>query len=183
METKDGRTRVITVLRIGHRIERDKRITTHVALVARAFGADRIIISTKDEHLARTIQSVGKRFGGTFLIETGVDPKKFIKQWKGTIVHLTMYGEELGKAVAQIDRKSDLLIIVGAEKVPPYFYEIADFNVSVGNQPHSEVAALALFLDRFTKGAWPKKQFHGNIEIIPSNKGKKVKTKPPVGKP
>jgi len=75
------------------------------------------------------------------------------------------------------------LIIVGAEKVPPYFYEVADFNVSVTNQPHSEVAALALFLDRYTKGAWQKKKFDGNIEIIPSNKGKKVKSKTTVGKP
>ncbi len=86
-----------------------------------------------------------------------------------------MYGETLEKAVKQIDSTKDLLIIVGAEKVPPYFYEVADFNVSVGNQPHSEVAALALFLDRFTGGAWLKQRFHGNIEIVPSNKGKKVK--------
>ena len=35
---------MIIVLRIGHRIGRDKRITTHVALVARAFGANKIII-------------------------------------------------------------------------------------------------------------------------------------------
>jgi tRNA (cytidine56-2'-O)-methyltransferase len=174
---------VITVLRIGHRISRDKRITTHVALVARAFGADRILVSTKDDTLARTVQSIGGRFGGEFHIETGVNPKKFIQHWHGTIVHLTMYGEELEKAIAQIDKKNDVLIIVGAEKVPPYFYEAADYNVSVGNQPHSEVAALALFLDRYTKGAWLKKQFHGNIEIIPSNKGKKVKSKPPVRTP
>ena len=174
---------MITILRIGHRIDRDKRITTHVALVARAFGADRIIISTKDDMLTRNIQSVGKRFGGDFQVETGVDPKKIITQWNGTVVHLTMYGEELEKAVAQIDKKNDLLIIVGAEKVPPYFYEVADFNVSVTNQPHSEVAALALFLDRYTKGAWQKKKFDGNIEIIPSNKGKKVKSKTTGGKP
>ena len=174
---------MIVVLRIGHRIERDKRITTHVALVARAFGADRILVSTKDENLARTIQGVVKRFGGRFSIETGVDPKKFIKQWKGTIVHLTMYGEKLEKAVEQIDKNNDVLIIVGAEKVPPYFYDIADVNVSVGNQPHSEVAALALFLDRFTNGAWQKKRFKGNLEIVPSNKGKKVKAKQAMGAP
>ena len=33
----------VVVLRIGHRIGRDKRISTHVGLVARAFGADGII--------------------------------------------------------------------------------------------------------------------------------------------
>jgi tRNA (cytidine56-2'-O)-methyltransferase len=165
---------VIAVLRIGHRIDRDKRITTHVALVARAFGADTIFITTKDEKIKKNIQLVCKRFGGDFQVETGLDPKKIIKSWKGTIVHLTMYGVELEKVVDHIDTDRNLLIIVGAEKVPPYFYEIADINVSVGNQPHSEVAALALFLDRFTKAAWQRKNFHGNIQIIPSVKGKKV---------
>jgi tRNA (cytidine56-2'-O)-methyltransferase len=165
---------MIAVLRIGHRIDRDKRITTHVALVARAFGADTIYITTKDDKIKKNILSVCKRFGDDFQIETGIEPKKIIKSWEGTIAHLTMYGEELEKAVHQINREKDLLIIVGAEKVPPYFYEVADWNISVGNQPHSEVAALALFLDRYTKGSWMKKRFHGNIEIIPAVKGKKV---------
>ena len=51
---------------------------------------------------------------------------------------------------------------------------MADFNVSVGNQPHSEVAALAVFLDRISKGEWLGKKFNGKMEIIPCNKGKKV---------
>jgi tRNA (cytidine56-2'-O)-methyltransferase len=168
---------MIAVLRIGHRIDRDKRVTTHVALVARAFGADTMYITTKDEKIKMNIQSVCKRFGGYFQVQTGIDYKKIIKNWNGTIVHLTMYGEELDKAIKQLDTNRDLLIIVGAEKVPPYFYEIADLNVSVGNQPHSEVAALALFLDRFTKASWQKKQFDGNIQIIPCVKGKKVLSK------
>ena len=54
---------MITVLRIGHRIGRDKRITTHVALVARAFGADKIIIDKKDVNIEKNIKSVCKRFG------------------------------------------------------------------------------------------------------------------------
>ncbi len=168
---------VIAVLRIGHRIDRDKRVTTHVALVARAFGADIMYITTKDEKIKQNIQSVCTRFGGNFQVQTGVDHKKIIKNWKGAIVHLTMYGEELEKATKQLDTNRDLLIIVGAEKVPPYFYKVADLNVSVGNQPHSEVAALALFLDRFTKATWQKKPFDGNIQIIPCVKGKKVRSK------
>jgi tRNA (cytidine56-2'-O)-methyltransferase len=168
---------VIAILRIGHRIDRDKRITTHVALVARAFGADAIFITTKDEKIKKNIQSVCTRFGGDFQIETGVDYKKIIKSWNGTIVHLTMYGEQLEKAIRAIDIKKDLLVIVGAEKVPVYFYEIADLNIAVGNQPHSEVAALALFLDRYTKGTWQTKEFDGNIQIIPCVKGKKVLSK------
>ena len=46
---------MITVLRLGHRKGRDKRITTHVGLVARAFGADELLISTKDEGIEITI--------------------------------------------------------------------------------------------------------------------------------
>jgi len=165
---------MIAVLRIGHRIGRDKRITTHVALVARAFGADKILIDTVDKKIMETIRSTCARFGGNFEIETGIDKKKILKEWKGVIVHLTMYGEKLENCIKKIDKKKNLLIVVGAEKVPPFVYEMADFNVSVGNQPHSEVAALAIFLDRYNKGLWQRKKFYGKLEILPSNKGKKV---------
>jgi len=168
---------MIVVLRIGHRISRDKRITTHVALVARAFSADKIIIATKDRQIEDNIRSICERFGGDFEIETGVDYKKIIKQWKGTIVHLTMYGDELEKSITKIGKNTDILVIVGAEKVPPQIYHMADFNISIGNQPHSEVAALAIFLDRYTNGRWLRKKFNGKIEILPSNKGKKVISK------
>jgi tRNA (cytidine56-2'-O)-methyltransferase len=168
---------MITVLRIGHRIGRDKRITTHVALVARAFGADKILVDIQHKKIEENIHLTCNRFGGNFEIETGVDKKKVLKDWKGVIVHLTMYGEKLEKSIKKIDKKKDLLIVVGAEKVPPYVYEMADFNVSVGNQPHSEVAALAIFLDRYNEGLWQSKKFNGKLEILPSNKGKKVISK------
>jgi len=168
---------LIVVLRLGHRIDRDKRITTHVALVARAFGADSIFITTKDDKIKKNIQSICRRFGGDFQIETGVKPKRIINDWKGVIVHLTMYGEKLVETIDRIDKKNDLLIIVGAEKVPIDYYNSADFNVSVGNQPHSEVAALAVFLDRYTNGNWISKSFNGKIEILPCYKGKKVISK------
>ena len=168
---------MIIVLRIGHRISRDKRITTHVALVARAFGADKIYIDTKDKNIEKTISSTVKRFGGNFEISTGISKKNVINNWNGTIVHLTMYGDELEKSIKKIDKNADILIIVGAEKVPPYIYEAADFNISVGNQPHSEVAALSIFLDRYTVGAWKNKKFNGKLEILPTNIGKKVISK------
>ena len=165
---------MITIFRIGHRIHRDKRITTHVALVARAFSADKIIIDTKDNKIEETIRSTCKRFGGHFEIESGVNVKKILKNWNGMIIHLTMYGENLDKSIKTIDKNKDLLIIVGAEKVPAYIYDAADLNISIGNQPHSEVAALAIFLDRITKSKWIKKRFNGKIKITPSRKGKKV---------
>ena len=168
---------MINILRIGHRISRDKRITTHVALVARAFGADKISIDTEDKKIEETISSTCKRFGGNFKIETGVDRKKIIREWNGNIIHLTMYGEDLEKSIDKINKSKDLLVIVGAEKVPPQIYELADYNISIGNQPHSEVAALAIFLDRYTNSLWKKKKFKGKIEILPSNSGKKVISK------
>ena len=168
---------MIIVLRIGHRISRDKRITTHVALVSRAFGADKNFVDTEDKKLEKTMRSTINRFGGNFEIKTGVSKKDIIKKWNGPIVHLTMYGDELDKSIKKIDKSKDLLIIVGAEKVPAYIYDVADFNISVGNQPHSEVAALSIFLDRYTNGSWQKKKFNGKLEILPTNKGKKVISK------
>lgn len=171
---------MIVILRIGHRIQRDKRITTHCALVSRAFGADKIFIDTLDKKIEKTVLSICKRFGGNFEIKTGVKTKKILNEWNGIIVHLTMYGEKLDEIVKKIhtkNNKKDILIIIGAEKVPRYIYEIADFNLSVGNQPHSEIAALAIFLDKITKGKWIDKKFNGKLEIVPCNKGKKVNLK------
>ena len=66
------------------------------------------------------------------------------------------------------------MVIVGAEKVPGEVYEMVNFNVAVGNQPHSEIAALAVFLDRYLKRKGLEKDFKGKIKIIPCKKGKKV---------
>jgi tRNA (cytidine56-2'-O)-methyltransferase len=165
---------MITVLRLGHRKGRDKRITTHVGLVARAFGADELLISTKDEGIGITLDDVTKRFGGNFRIKTGIRWRKILKNWEGTKVHLTMYGEHIDDVIPRIPKNKELLIVVGAEKVPKDVYQMADFNVGVGNQPHSEVAALAVFLDRFLNGDGLRRDFKGKVTILPSKNGKKV---------
>ena len=174
MSDKD-RSFKVEVLRLGHRPERDKRITTHVSLVARAFGSDGIHIDTKDSTLENTISSVSSRFGGDFWIRTGVKRKGLLNSWNGTIVHLTMYGAPLNQVIDDIPRDEDILIVVGAEKVPPDVYDSAHFNVSVSNQPHSEVSALALFLDRYFDGKELDREFGGGeVRIHPANKGKVV---------
>jgi len=164
---------MIVVLRLGHRPTRDQRVTTHVALTARALGADEIWVSTEDQGLEKTIRSVVERFGGEFKIKTGVDWRKAIKAWKGEVVHLTMYGESLSKALPTI-RARDLMIVVGAEKVPREVYGLSDRNVSVGNQPHSEVAALGIFLDRLKKGRTLERRFGGKLTVVPNPRGKTV---------
>jgi len=141
----------ITVFRYGHRPDRDKRITTHVALVARALGAKDIIIGTKSREIEETVTDVVHRFGGEFRIRTGVQWRKFFREWKGIVVHLSMYGTDLKKVIHEIKKATDILVIVGSKKVPGEFYHLSDFNVAIGHQPHSEVAALAIFLDRVTQ--------------------------------
>jgi len=168
----------IYILRLGHRPERDKRVTTHVALTARAFGAQGIYVSTRDEELERSVRSVVKRFGGDFCITTGVKWKELLRNFEGTMVHLTMYGTHIDDALPHIRNAMTerLLIVVGAEKVPPEVYQAATFNVGMGNQPHSEVAALAVFLDRIKQGEGLRADFQGHMKVIPCARGKKVVT-------
>ncbi len=168
----------IVVLRMGHRPYRDKRVTTHVGLVARAFGADGMIIAdAKDRGVEASIQKVTDLWGGPFFIRSGEPWKSVVKKWRsdgGLIVHLTMYGRPLEETLAEAKGK-DLIIAVGAEKVPGELFKLADINVAIGSQPHSEVAALAVFLDRLFGGAELKKEFKNEkLRIIPSQKGKKV---------
>jgi tRNA (cytidine56-2'-O)-methyltransferase len=165
---------VIEVLRIGHRPARDKRITTHVCLVARAFGADSVVVDTADRTIEKTMAGVSRRFGGDFSVRTGVKWSSHIRAFQGTKVHLTMYGTSLEEAVLRIPKAAPVLIIVGSTKVPAQVYDMADFNVSVGNQPHSEVAALAMFLDRWFQGRELRRDFGGRLKVIPSPRGKRV---------
>lgn len=164
---------MITILRLGHRAARDKRVTTHVALAARAFGADRIVVSTRDSRLEATVRAVVRRFGGGFEIETGVPWRRFLREWPGPKVHLTMYGLPIGDVLPLVPR-DNLLIVVGAEKVPADVYRLVDWNVAVGNQPHSEVAAVAVFLDRLLGGEGVTRSFRGRLTIRPRARGKAI---------
>jgi tRNA (cytidine56-2'-O)-methyltransferase len=74
------------------------------------------------------------------------------------------------------EQRGEALVVVGAEKVPTEVFGICDVNVAVGNQPHSEVAALALFLDRYFGGVAHRREFAGaRLTIEPSAKGKQVR--------
>lgn len=164
----------IRIVRIGHRPDRDKRVTTHVALSSRALGASGIYVDTHDSKLEENIKSMTERFGGNFEIETGVKWKSVIKDFDGTVVHLTMYGQRLDESLPKIPRDKDMLVIVGAEKVPFDVYERADFNISVGNQPHSEIAALAIFLYCYTEGDMLYSSRNGKMTVIPNERGKTI---------
>jgi len=67
------------------------------------------------------------------------------------------------------------MIFVGAEKVPGEVYKLSDWNVSVTNQPHSEIAALAVFMHELLKGKELGKKFRkAKVRILPTARGKKV---------
>jgi len=174
----------IVVLRWGHRPRRDARLTTHVALTARALGASGIILSDiKDPKIKETIEKVTKNWGGPFFFEMGTPWKKVVREWKangGIVVHLTAYGEniETSNVLQRIKASGkDILLLIGSQKVPKEFFSeaVSDFNVAIGNQPHSECASLAIFLDRFFEGKELTKKFeNAKIGIIPQKRGKKI---------
>jgi tRNA (cytidine56-2'-O)-methyltransferase len=176
----------VMVLRWGHRPQRDARLTTHVALSARALGASGFILSDIEDHkIEETVRRITHNWGGSFAFEMGTEWRKIVKKWRangGMIVHLTAYGENIEtsdvlKRVKASNRA--ILVIVGSQKVPSIFFsrDVSDFNVAIGNQPHSECASLAVFLDRLFEGDELNRRFqNAKVRIVPRRRGKKVVT-------
>ena len=154
----------ITILRLGHRFERDKRISTHIALVGRAFGADRLVLDTRDQRIKESIDSVNENWGGEFEVKFTDNFRGFVKKFDGIKIHLTMYGVNIND-IEFPGGKENVLVVIGGKKVPSEIYEMADHNIAIGNQPHSEVAALAVFLDRLFEGKELENEFEGKQKI------------------
>lgn len=170
----------VVVLRLGHRPGRDERMTTHVGLTARALGADRAYFEREAASAAETVRDVTDRFGGPFDVELLDSPARMLREWEGAIAHLTMYGlpiTEVEGEIREAHREEPLLVVVGAEKVPFSVYERADWNLGVTNQPHSEVAALAVFLDRLFEGRELARGWEdASRRVVPEAMGKTVES-------
>ena len=170
----------VCVLRLGHRPGRDNRMTTHVGLTARALGADRVSIAGDASNSRDTIRDITDRFGGPFEVELTEEWRPLVRDWPGVVVHLTMYGERVQDVEGAIrerhrDEGDPLLVVVGSQKVPFDVYDAADFNVGVTNQPHSEVAGLAVFLDRLFEGAELDREWtDADRRVVPRATGKEV---------
>ncbi|HMK53704.1 MAG TPA: tRNA (cytidine(56)-2'-O)-methyltransferase [Methanobacteriaceae archaeon] len=170
----------VKVLRLDHRRVRDARITTHVCLTARAFGASGVFLGgDRDKKLMENVHDVSKRWGGSFQVDYQKNWDNLIDEWKnngGEIVHLTMYGEPVQKIIPQIrDSKKNKMVVVGGSRVPTEVYQKSDWNVAVTSQPHSEVSALAIFLHLLFEGQEFDLDFEGgDIKVLPSAKGKTV---------
>ncbi len=166
----------VSVLRLGHRAGRDPRLTTHLALAARAFGAERLYLNPPDAELAQRVASVARSWGGTFEVVPAPNWREPISAFPEAVVHLTMYGEPLARLLPRLRRRSRLLVVVGGAKVPGEVYERATWNVAVGHQPHSEVAALAVLLERLLGLPGPGAWRGAARAIVPTARGKRVRT-------
>lgn len=168
-------TRKIGILRLSHRHFRDQRMTTHVALTARALGADSFAYTGEhDINMENSLRDIVTRFGGNFSVTYLEGYAAYMKQWQGKKVHLTMYGENHRQTIAKLQdsKNKDLLIIVGGAKVPIPVYKLADYNTAIGHQPHSEIGAVAIFMTELLGTdklytVYPDAQF----KVEPNSKG------------
>ena len=111
----------LSVLRLGHRRDRDKRITSHLGLTARAFGADEVVLAgDRDPSALETWDSVTERFGGNFESRFEESPlswlRRISKSGQATIVHLTMYGEAWREATPSIPTDKPAVVVVGVQR-------------------------------------------------------------------
>jgi tRNA (cytidine56-2'-O)-methyltransferase len=173
-----GAGKSIRVLRIGHRYVRDYRTLTHLCLVSRAFGAEAIYLEEIDDGLMEGVRDVNDAWGGNFEVHKVSSWKSAIAEAKKegrVVIHLTMYGLPVQDKSKELGEHDKFLIAVGGPKVPGEVYQLADYNIAVTSQPHSEVAALAIVLHELQGGEELKKEFGpAKMKIIPSEKGKRV---------
>ena len=173
-----GPRKSIRVLRVGQRFVRDDRTFTHLCLVARAMGAEAIYLEDAEKDLAATVNEVNRTWGGDFQLILGQPWRRTLRDSKAdgwVVVHLTMYGLPIQDVSDKLHEVEKLLLVVGGPKVPGEVYRMADYNVAVTSQPHSEIAALAIALHEIQGGEELKRTFQkSRLRIVPSPRGKRV---------
>lgn len=172
--------RELSVLRLSHRVGRDPRMSTHLGLTTRVYGGKCFLLAGDDDSsVLDSLRDVGGRFGGDMEVRHEPSPLGFLRRFiatGGVAVHLTMYGLPYREVVSEIPNDVPIVVVVGGAKVSREYYEMCQYNVAVGNQPHSEVAALAAFLERLNDGvASPELFAGGEVVIHPSERGKDLR--------
>jgi tRNA (cytidine56-2'-O)-methyltransferase len=94
----------VSVLRLGHRFERDRRVSTHLALASRAFGADEILFDCRDDRVRESVVKIVSSWGGDFKVEFVENSRKAITSFSGDVIHLTMYGLSLDEVLPEIKK-------------------------------------------------------------------------------
>ncbi len=165
---------------MGHRFVRDDRTLTHLCLVSRALGAEAIYLEEAEAEIVQQVRDVNESWGGGFEVTVGTPWRGVVQEARKDgrkVVHLTMYGLPLLERVGELRAFRKFLVVVGGPKVPGEMYYMADYNVSVTNQPHSEVAALAIALHEIQGGEELKRDFgKSKLRVLPKERGKQVIT-------
>ena len=60
--------------------------------------------------------------------------------------------EKILLGLKKIKKEQKIAVLIGSQKVEREVYEKVDYNIAITHQPHSEIAALAIFLDRYQEG-------------------------------
>ncbi len=165
---------------MGHRFVRDDRTLTHLCLVSRALGAEAIYLEEAEAEIVQQVRDVNESWGGSFEVTVGTPWRGVVQEARKDgrkVVHLTMYGLPLLERVGELRGFRRFLVVVGGPKVPGEMYYMADYNVSVTNQPHSEVAALAIALHEIQGGEELKRDLgKSKLKVLPKERGKQVIT-------
>ena len=166
----DGWT--ISILAIGRY---DYSSSIDMCLTARALGASEMIFASKrDAKIIRYMSSLEKEWGGKFKIS-------FVKSYKVALdnavkskkVYLTRYGMPLSKLTYILNTYKNIMLMVSSVKASSkILHNIADFNVSVTDQPHCASAAIAVFLHNFYRGRELAMHFeNAKYKVIPREHG------------
>ena len=138
------------------------------------------MIRRSEAELVEQVRDVNESWGGRFEVTVGTPWRSVVGEARKDgrkVVHLTMYGLPLLERVSELRRFTKFLFVVGGPKVPGEMYRMADYNISVTNQPHSEVAALAIALHEIQGGEELKRDFgKSKLRVLPKERGKQVIT-------
>ena len=133
--------------------------------------------------IIRYVNKLEKKWGGRFRVS-------FLKSYKDAFkkaanykkVYLTRYGMPLNKLTYTLNTYKNIMLIVSYTEAPSKLLNgLADFNVSVTDQPHCSAPAIAVFLHDFYRGRELAMHFeNAKYKVIPKEHGvgiEKIKEK------
>jgi tRNA (cytidine56-2'-O)-methyltransferase len=165
---------MISVLVIGGN---DYASNLDLCLTARALGASEMIFTTKrDARLVRYISALERKWGGKFRVDFVKDYRTALKNSMNyKKVYLTRYGVPLHKLTYMLNTYKNIMLIVSPISTSPKLHNLADFNVSVTDQPHCSSAAIAVFLHEFYRGRELAVHFeNAKYKVLPKEHGVSV---------
>jgi tRNA (cytidine56-2'-O)-methyltransferase len=133
-----------------------------------------MLLHPPDAPLTARLDAVSRAWGGAFEVVPTPDWRRAVRAFDGSVVHLTMYGLPLERVLPRLRRARHLLVVVGGAKVPPELYRLSSVNVAVGHEPHSEVAAVAVLLERLLGVPGPVGAGAAPRRVLPRARGKRV---------